>query len=70
VYGGLEYAEIIFEGQVTSEQRVNLLYDDVERHFHVIANLTGAMAKRYICEARNKSYRSDVAHKYREKCSD
>jgi hypothetical protein len=70
VYGGLKCDDIIFEGRVTSEQRINLLYDDVERHYHVIANLTGAMAKRYICEACNKSYRSGVTHKCREKCSD
>jgi hypothetical protein len=39
VYGGLECDDIIFEGQVISEQRVNLLYNDVTRHFHVIASL-------------------------------
>jgi len=33
-YGGLGCDDIIFEGQVTSEKRVNLLYDDVERHYH------------------------------------
>ena len=55
MYGGLHCEDIIFEGQVTSEQRVNLVYDDVTRHFHVIANLTGALVKRYICEACNKS---------------
>ena len=47
VYGGLDCREIIFDGQVTSEKRINLLYDDVNRHYHVIANLTGAMVKRY-----------------------
>ena len=41
VYKGLIFDDIIFEGQVTSEKMVNLLYDDVKRHFHVIANLTG-----------------------------
>jgi hypothetical protein len=70
VYGGLNCEDIIFEGQVATHRRVNLLYDDVERHYHVIANLTGAMAKLYICEACNKSYRSGVTHKCREKCSD
>jgi hypothetical protein len=49
VYGGLDCEDIIFEGQVTSEKRVNLLYDDVNHHYHVIANLTGAMAKRHVC---------------------
>jgi len=49
VYSGFNCEDIIFEGQVTSEKRVNLLYDDVNRHYHVITNLTGAMSKRYIC---------------------
>jgi hypothetical protein len=36
----------MFEGQVDSPKRINLLYDNVERHYHVIVNITGAMAKR------------------------
>ena len=36
VYSGLNCDDIIFEGQVTSEKRVNLLYDEVNRHYHVI----------------------------------
>ena len=39
VYSGLNCEDIIFEGQVTSEKRVNLLYDGVKRHYHVIRNL-------------------------------
>jgi len=39
VYCGLNCEDIIFEGSVTSEKRVNLLYDEVKRHFHVITNL-------------------------------
>ena len=35
----------MFEGQVDASKRINLLYDDVERHYHVITNVTGAMAK-------------------------
>ena len=50
VYGGMSCEDIILEWKVTSDKRVNLLYDDVTRHYHVIANLTGAMSKRYICE--------------------
>jgi len=69
VYGGPICEDIIFEGQVTSEKRVILFYDDVERHYHVIANLTGAMSKRYICEGCNKSYRSGATYKCRETCS-
>ena len=41
----------MFDGQVQTEKRINLLYDDVSRHYHVIVNITGAMAKRYVCEA-------------------
>jgi hypothetical protein len=29
-------------------QRLNLLYDDVTRHYHVLTKLPGAMAKRYV----------------------
>jgi len=60
VYGSLNCDNKIFEGQVTSEKRVNLLYDEDKRHYHVITNLTGAISKRYICEASNQSYRSGV----------
>jgi hypothetical protein len=38
----------------SSQKRVNLLYDDVTSHYHVITNLPGAMAKRYVCTACNK----------------
>ena len=31
----------MFEGQVDSAKRINLIYKDVERHYHVIVNLTG-----------------------------
>ena len=48
VYGGLNCEDVIFEGKVASEKRINLLYDDVTRHYHVIANLTIAMSKQLI----------------------
>ena len=70
VYGGLDCGDIIFEGQVTSEKRINLLYDDVSQHYHVIANLTGAMAERYVCKGCNKVCRSTVSHKRQETCND
>jgi len=69
VYGGLDCGDIIFEGQVTSEKRINLLYDDVSQHYHVIANLTGAMAERYVCKGCNKVCRSTVSHKCQETCN-
>ena len=70
VYGGFNCEDIIFEGQVTSGNRINLLYNDVERHFHVIAYLTCAMTKRYVCEGCNTSSRSGAKHQFREKCTD
>ncbi len=44
----------MFEGQVESSQRINLLYDDATRYYHVITNLTGTMAKCYVRKAYNK----------------
>ena len=33
VLGGLNCEDIYFDGQVESEKRINLVYDDVNRHF-------------------------------------
>jgi len=41
VFGGLNCEDIYFDGQGKSEKRINLVYDDVKRHYHVINNLTG-----------------------------
>jgi hypothetical protein len=60
----------MFEGHVESSERLNLLYDDCSRHYHVITNLTGAMTKRYVYKACNKECRSDVTHTCDEACSD
>jgi len=70
VYGGLKCRDIIFDGQVTSEKRIDLLYDDINSHYHVIANLSGAMVKRYVCKGCNKGCRSGVAHKCQETSND
>ena len=48
VYLGLSCDNIEFEGRIESAKRLNLFYDDVERKFHVITILTGAMAKRCV----------------------
>jgi len=61
-YQGLGCDDIMLEGQVDSSKHLNLVYDDVERHYHVIANLTGAMAKRYVCKACHKSCGRDIKH--------
>jgi len=68
--GGLNCDDKILEGQVTSEKRIKLLYDEDNRHYHVITNLTGAMSKRYICEPCNQNCRSGVTHRWREKCTE
>jgi hypothetical protein len=62
VYHGSSCDDIMFEGRVDSSKRLNLLYDHVESHYHVIVNLTAAMAKKYVCKGCNKACRSDVTH--------
>jgi hypothetical protein len=54
VFGGLNCEDIYFDGQGESEKRINLVYDDVKRYYHVIKTLTGAMAQRYVCRGCNK----------------
>jgi hypothetical protein len=70
VFGGLNCEDIYFEEQVESEKRINLLYDDVKRHYHVINSFTDAKARRYVCEDCNKGCRLGMAHKCGETCSD
>ena len=62
VYQGLGCADIMFEGQVDSSKQLNLLYDEVERNYLPIINLTGEMAKKYVCSACYKSCRRDITH--------
>jgi hypothetical protein len=59
VYSGLRCD--MFDGQVATPQRINLLYDD--RHYHVITSLTAAMAKRYMCPAGNKGCERGARHR-------
>jgi len=66
-----DYRIVVFSGfNCETEKRINELYDDVARHYHVIVNITGAMAKRYVCEACNKGCCSDVPHKCEQAWSD
>ena len=60
----------MFEGQVDSTKRLNILYDGVERHYHVIVKLTGAMARRNVCKVRNNVCTRDVTHACYQMCSD
>ena len=62
VYSELNCESIMYQGLVDSDKRINLLVDEVRQHYHVIANLTGAMAKRYICEDCNKGCKYGVVH--------
>jgi hypothetical protein len=52
----------MFDGQVETTTQINLLYDDVSRRYHVIRNLTGALAKRFVCKACNKACKRGVTH--------
>jgi len=60
----------MFEGQVDSPKRINLFYDDVGRHYHVIVNIKSAMAKKYLRKACNKACRADATHRCDQTCSD
>jgi hypothetical protein len=68
VYGGLYCEDTVFDGQVQSEKRLNLLHDNGTRHFHVITDIRSAMAKRYVCKGCAKG--GDVTRKCDEACSD
>jgi len=70
VSDGLHCDSILFECQVESPKRINFLFDDVNRNYHVITNLTGAMAKRYVCRACNKGCRHGIRHICNQTCSD
>jgi len=70
VYHGLSCEVIMFEGPVDSSIRNNLLYYDVERHYHIITNLTCAMARNYICKSCNKACTRAVTHVSDQTCSE
>jgi hypothetical protein len=59
VYTGLNCD--MFDGQVESSERINLLYDDVTHH-HVIANLTGVMAKKFVKRAARAVVETSFIH--------
>ena len=62
MYTGLNFDEIMFEGRVELTERLNLLYDEVSRNYHVIGTLAAAMARKYVCKACGKGCRRDVTH--------
>ena len=67
VYSGLNCHSIMYQGHVESHKRNNVIFDEVTRHYHVIGNLTGAMAKQQVCEGCNKY---GVVHTCEQTCSD
>jgi len=62
VYSGLNCGSIMYQGHVESEKRINLLFDELTRHYHVIGNLKAVVAKRYVCEGCNKDCEYGVVH--------
>jgi len=46
VFRGLDCKDIMFDGQVDSEKRINLVYDDVQHHYHVVNSVTGALPRK------------------------
>jgi hypothetical protein len=60
----------MFDGQVESEKRINLLYDNVTYHYHVINSMTGAFSRKYFCTGCNKGCERGVMHRCQETCSD
>jgi hypothetical protein len=70
VYSSLNCDNIMFDRHVELNLRLNVLYNNVNCHFHVITNLTGDMAQSYICKGRNKGCKRGVTHKCDVSCSD
>ena len=62
VYSGLNCESVMYQWHFDSDKRINLLFDEETQHYHVIANITGAMAKRYVCESCNKGCKYGVVH--------
>jgi hypothetical protein len=69
-FRGLNCDDIVFDGHVESEKRINLLYYGVSKHYDVIGNLTGAMTRKCVCRGCNKGCKSGVTHRCQEMCSD
>ena len=70
VYHILACEDIMLEVHVDSPKRINLLYDDIERYYHMITNMPGEMAENYLCKACNKGWKRVVTHVCGQTCSD
>jgi hypothetical protein len=66
----LNCKDLVFDGQVQTEKRINLLYDDVTHHYHVIGSMTFAFARRFVCKGCNKGCEMGEMHRCQETCSD
>jgi hypothetical protein len=60
---------VMVQEQSESDRRINLLFDEVTQHYRVIANLTGAMTNRYVCEECNEGSKLGAVHLCDQKCS-
>jgi hypothetical protein len=67
VFDGLKPDRVIFSGNSVTTKKLYLVYDSDSGHYDVITNLKAAMAKKYMCEARDTLY--DNTHKCDKKCS-
>ena len=67
VYDGLNPDRVMFSGNSVSSKKLYLLYDSDSKHYNVITNLKGAMAKKYICNGCDTLY--DHTHKCDKVCS-
>jgi hypothetical protein len=70
VYTGLNCDSIMFEGQVEKSDRINLLYDNTSRHYHVIGSLTGVMAKQFVSNLCGKGWERGAMYTCDLTCSD
>jgi len=60
----------MFEGLVEYSKRINLLYDDDERHYLVFAKLTGAKAKKYELKGATNHLHEKSPHVCAQTCGD
>jgi len=58
----------MYQGHAESDKRINLLFDDVTCHYHVIASLTEAIAKPYVYDGSKKG-KYGVVRTYEHTCS-
>ena len=60
----------MFDDQVETEKRINLLYDEVSKHYHLMNSVTDALSRKYVCKGCNKGCERGVTHRCQERCRD